>query len=1362
MMIAVFALAVQMSWELPKEHELKRVMGRDYWTLLSDSFYGNEGDPTKGGLNDPAVRGVPAFEDCGLVNQTFTRPPKGHGAYRKTLDNWADDDPGKAMLLKNRRPDKPLALAFWTKRWPAAMAGDCDVDVADWEAFKKRFPNLVAVRHTCEWGNEVLMLSGRGRDVPEDNGQRADFEKRWNTKPLPSTKQGWLDRAIRYADRCLALHWNDKSLMSTFRGSICLDHLGGALGAKTITMETTNTSFPPDEYRWNIMPMFARGAARQFSIPWCWYVAIYMNGHKADGSWQNNSVRTYRKTTIAPPPEWGGSPVGGVSPNLFDRVSYFAYLQGAGAISPEDWMDFFLKPTAGADGVCALPDKPKDGAVGVCALPANELSGPGKTFAKFHDFTAAHPDRGAPWCPVAVLVPFNQGYTAYGGKPWAGRAGYSQGDNAIDSVFFSLVPGFDRKTAMLKGEEHNLWNSPYAMMYDVLCPDSPQPQTDFLKVLKTYKAAILVGDYAQPEAFAATLSAYEKAGGKLIRITSDQLPPMTATAAEDTQTGKRTYPKVAAILKDLQEKHFPFAVKGDVVYGANRTKTGWWLWAINNNGVTKFTDRDEEIDKTRKTTVEVNLKNVNALQIDELVSGTRVLAHDGAFSFELGAGEVSVFEIVEAKPCAETRVASWRFRHPGEAWREVTLPHDWAIGGPFATNFTGKIAAGGALPWIGRGEYETTVEVPAEAKYASLFFDGAMSEAHVFVDGTEIAYHPNGYNRFEADFSKFLGKKTTFAVRVTLENPPDSSRWYPGAGLYRPVRLVTGGVKHLHPWETFVRTAKVDSDGTARLFVVNDHPGIRHTLVAADGSVAAEGYSSLEVKNAKLWTPETPHLYRLLPEGIRIGIRTLAWQDGSFRLNGVARKFKGVCLHHDLGPFGAAFEPAAFKRQVALLKSMGCDSIRTSHNMPAPEMIDLCDELGMMVVDEAFDEWDTAKKGDNENGIHRFFPQWWKKDLDNFVRADRNHPSVVMWSLGNEIPEQGTDACTARTREMVSFVHSLDTSRSVTVGHSWMPYAIAAGGVQEVDVPGTTYRLPFYDALHEASLFGGVIGIESASTVSTRGFYRFPAEVVVGPSDPAGRASSYDLEYGGWANLPDDNFAIQADKPYTLGEFVWTGFDYLGEPYPFGTVTNNHSANYGIFDLGGIPKDRYYLYRSVWNPSVPTLHVLPHWTWPGREGRVTPVFVYSNADEVELFVNGVSQGRRRKDAASRLDRFRFRWTDVVYHPGELKAVAYDAVGKQIGEETVRTAGAFARLTTASETYAHAGRTLTFTTVCAVDKDGTPCPDAAVEVDCAKLAPGTFRCATNGDPTDPTPFCHPIQKTFHGHLVIVSCHDLTIW
>ena len=622
-------------WKLPAEHELKCVMGRDYWTLLSDSFYGNAGDPTSGGLNDPAVRGIAAFEDCGLVNQTFTKPPRGHGAYRRTLDNWSDDDRGKALLLQNRRPDKPLVIAFWTKRWPAAMAGDCDVDASDWEAFKKRFPNLVAVRHTCEWGNEVLNLHHRGGEVPEENGQRADFERRWNTKPLPSTKQEWLDCARKYADRCLALHWNDKSLMSTFRGSICIDHLGGALGAKTITMETTNTSFPPSEYRWNIMPMFARGAARQFSIPWCWYVAIYMNGHKADGGWQNNSVRTFRKPVKVPSSGWGGSPVGGVSPNLFRRVLYFAYLQGAGAISPEDWMDFFIEPRANGKG--------------------GELTKPGRDFAVFHDFTAAHPGRGAPWCPVAVLVPFNQGYTAYGGRPWAGRAGYSAGDNAVDSVFFSIVPGFDRKAAMLRGEEHNLWNSRQAMMYDVLCPDAPQSPADFLKVLKSYKAALLVGDYAKPEAFADMLAEYERAGGVLVRITPDMLPPMTPTAAEDSQTGVRTYPKVAAVLDDLQGRFFPFVVKGDVAYGANRTKTGWWLWAINNNGVTKFADRDESVDTSRKTTVEVSLKDVNVTRIDELVSGKRVFVRDGTFSFEVGAGDVAVFEISE-NPSAQTKV----------------------------------------------------------------------------------------------------------------------------------------------------------------------------------------------------------------------------------------------------------------------------------------------------------------------------------------------------------------------------------------------------------------------------------------------------------------------------------------------------------------------------------------------------------------------------------------------------------------------------------------------------------------------------------------------------------------------------------
>ena len=726
----------------------------------------------------------------------------------------------------------------------------------------------------------------------------------------------------------------------------------------------------------------------------------------------------------------------------------------------------------------------------------------------------------------------------------------------------------------------------------------------------------------------------------------------------------------------------------------------------------------------------------------------------------------------------------WSFRRPGEAWRTVRVPHDWAIAGPFdkeidkqvvaivqngekvATEKTGRT---GSLPWIGSGEYRTRIAIPEGTGFASLVFDGVMSEPEVFFDGRKVGEWKYGYNAFEVELPAEPGEHE---VRVTVRNLPESSRWYPGAGIIRPVRLVLGNATGVRTWGQAIacpdlRTMKVTTDCRGK-------PGRIAYRVLDGEKVVATSETGVLTADFTPWSPENPRLYTLettvtgedgkVADRVttRFGVRTLEYGDGAFRLNGQARKFKGVCLHHDLGPLGAAFDRDAFVRQVTLLKEMGCDSIRTSHNMPADEQLAVCDELGMMVMAESFDSWKEVKV---ENGYNRFFDDWWRRDLTNLVLKCRNHPSVVMWSIGNEIPEQvRPDAGVRLAQEMQELCHALDPDpgRKVTQGLSTMPGAIESGVNGVMEIPGVTYRLPFYEAMYRATKTGIVLGAETASTISSRGEYFFPVKPT--PTEhhhPNLQCSGYDVEWCPWSNLPDDDWAKQDDLPWTIGEFVWTGFDYLGEPTPYDGAWPSRSSYFGILDLAGLPKDRYWLYRSRWQAKDHTLHLVPHWTFPGREGEVTPVYCYTDFDEAELFVNGKSQGRIRKNPKSRLDRYRLRWNDVVYQPGELKVVAYGKDGRAAMTETVRTAGAPVRAELRKRRF---GRLL-FVTATLVDAAGTPVPNAdrTLSFTCGEGL--RFRAICNGDATSLESFVRPRMKTFHGQLVAIfegAGEDVSCW
>ena len=713
----------------------------------------------------------------------------------------------------------------------------------------------------------------------------------------------------------------------------------------------------------------------------------------------------------------------------------------------------------------------------------------------------------------------------------------------------------------------------------------------------------------------------------------------------------------------------------------------------------------------------------------------------------------------------------WEFRRAGGVWERVTVPHDWAIAGPFDKEIDKQVVAivengekkagektgrTGSLPFIGEGEYRRTVTIPSGTGYASLVFDGVMSEPEVFCDGVKVGEWKSGYNAFEVELPTKAGEHQ---ILVKAKNRAESSRWYPGAGIIRPVKLVLGNTVGVKTWGSAIwspdlKTVKVKTECRGEV------GRIAHRVLLGDREVAASETGTL-TGDFEPWSPENPRLYTLVTEVYakdgtladrkeeRFGVRTLKYGDGKFLLNGTARKFKGVCLHHDLGPLGAAFDKDAFRRQMTLLKEMGCDSLRTSHNMPGEEQLEVCDELGIMVMAESFDSWQLAKV---KNGYNLFFDDWWKKDVRNLVEKCRNHPSVVMWSIGNEVYEQNTDAGAALSRALQEECHKYDPdpNRKVTQGLSWMPNAIKNGLNAVMEIPAVTYRLPFYEAMYKDTKTGIVLGAETASTVSSRGEYFFPVVPTICPLHANLQCTSYDVEWTPWSNLPDDDWATQDDHPWTIGEFVWTGFDYLGEPYPYDTAWPSRSAYFGILDLAGIPKDRYWLYRSRWNETSHTLHLVPHWTFPGREGQVTPVYCYTDFDEAELFVNGKSQGRIRKNPKSRLDRYRLRWNDVVYQPGELKVVAYDRNGAAALTETVRTAGAPAKVTLEKRRFGK----LLFVTAKIVDANGTLCPDAAddLSVSCGRGL--RFKAICNGDATSLESFVEPHMKAFHGQLVAI--------
>ena len=749
-------------------------------------------------------------------------------------------------------------------------------------------------------------------------------------------------------------------------------------------------------------------------------------------------------------------------------------------------------------------------------------------------------------------------------------------------------------------------------------------------------------------------------------------------------------------------------------------------------------------------------------------------------------------------------------------WQSVTVPHDWAINGPFSiNNDQQKIAitqdgqkeamehAGrtGGLPFVGVGWYRNTGNLPAyqAGKRVTVLFDGAMANSQVFINGRKVGEWPYGYNSFHFDVTDFLNRdKTPNVLAVRLENRPEQSRWYPGAGLYRNVHVIITDDVHIPVWGTYVTTPVVRQD-FAKVNIRtrvegNNTPNVNYRLstdiVNPFGVIVAKNEKQLTkfdenefsqdliVENPRLWSTTEPTLYkamsklyandRLVDEySTTFGIRTIEIKpNDGFYLNGTKTVFQGVCNHHDLGPLGTAVNDAAIRRQVRIMKDMGVNAIRTSHNMPAPELVRACDEMGMMIMAESFDEWKIPKVG---NGYNLFWDKWAEKDVVNLVHHYRNNPSVVMWCVGNEVPEQG-DAANGpkRNRFLRDICHREDPTRPVTNGMDNSNAVINNNFAAVLDVPGFNYRPHLYTENYKKLPQQIILGSETASTVSSRGVYKFPVERKAMAQYDDHQSSSYDVEHCSWSNLPEDDFIQHEDLPYAIGEFVWTGFDYLGEPTPYYTNWPSHSSLFGIVDLAGIPKDRYYLYRSHWNKNEETLHILPHWNWKGREGHVTPVFVYTNYPSAELFINGVSQGKRTKDLSIKRDgsdtdearknfdrqkRYRLMWMDTKYQPGTVKVVAYDENGKAVAEKVMKTAGQPYRIVLEADrtSITADGKDISFVNVKIVDKEGNFCPTEEREISFNVKGAGIFKAVANGDPASLESFQAPKMKLFSGQL-----------
>lgn len=748
------------------------------------------------------------------------------------------------------------------------------------------------------------------------------------------------------------------------------------------------------------------------------------------------------------------------------------------------------------------------------------------------------------------------------------------------------------------------------------------------------------------------------------------------------------------------------------------------------------------------------------------------------------------------------------------AWRKLNLPHDWAIEGDFVQSLPGET---GKRPYAGIGWYRKhfSVSNADQGKQIYIDFDGAMAYPTVWLNGKFVGGWAYGYSSFRLDLTPYLefGKENVLAVR--LENLPESSRWYPGAGIYRNVWLVKTAKTHVAQWGTYITTPEVstnsatvkikttienDSNSNAEIkmqtsiYELSADDKKRGKSVAVSGKISlnlnadskTENEMNLQIKNPKLWNTTAPNRYvattNIEQNGKIIdvyettfGVRTIKFdQSKGFFLNGERVYLKGVCQHHDLGALGSAINVRALERQIEILKEMGVNSIRTSHNPPAPELLDLADKMGILVMDEAFDAWAGRKKA---NDYHLLFEDWHEKDWRSQIRRDRNHPSIILWSTGNEISEQRSVEKHKISVGLTKIAHEEDPTRQVIVGANFRD-AGYNGFQKTIDVFGYNYKPQEYAKFRQANPTMPLLGSETSSTVSSRGEYFFPVVEDKSKGQSDFQMSSYDLYAPPWATTPDTEFEGQDRNPFVAGEYVWTGFDYLGEPTPYNADTTNllnfanpteqakmaeelkslgkikvpsRSSYFGIVDLAGFKKDRFYIYQARWRPDLPMAHILPHWNWAERIGQITPVHVYTSGDEAELFLNGKSLGRKKLGQF----QYRFRWDDVVYQPGELKVITYKN-GKVWAEDVVKTTDSPSQiLMKADRSLIKAdGQDLSFITVTIADKNGSMVPRSKNRINFEISGAGEIIATDNGDATDHESFQNKSRRAYNGMALVI--------
>lgn len=750
-------------------------------------------------------------------------------------------------------------------------------------------------------------------------------------------------------------------------------------------------------------------------------------------------------------------------------------------------------------------------------------------------------------------------------------------------------------------------------------------------------------------------------------------------------------------------------------------------------------------------------------------------------------------------------------KHNDSDWRKLNLPHDWGVEGPFRDDLENDT---GLLPWKAIGWYRKHFVV-SESDSAKLFFidfDGAMANAEIWLNDQFVGEWPYGYTSFRFNLTPYIhfGEENIIAVRLDTEKL--DSRWYPGAGIYRNVWLTKTNTVQIDHWGIYLTTPKItEEEGlvdlqvklknyrekVATIKVLTKIYSPENVQVAESKILSAalpaqsekEMRFEIKLKSPLLWDIKKPLLYKAVTqvfegekliheEQTNFGFRTIDFSaDKGFLLNGKKVEIKGVCNHHDLGPLGGAFNTRAAERQLEILKEMGCNSIRTSHNPPAPELLDLCDKMGFLVQVEAFDSWQTGKK-EFDYSIH--FDAWHIDDLKAMVLRDRNHPSVFMWSIGNEIPDQWNPEL---AMSLANAVRANDPSRPVTAGCNWG--GTAYNGFQKaLDVFGYNYNHWSYEKFFSDSANAQLpfVANETSSCVSSRGEYFFPvAEGVANDHVPGNgifHISSYDQHYPGWGLMPDKQFELIEKYPRVMGEYVWTGFDYLGEPTPFNRdITDllnytdsaeivhlrkyldrlgadeiqSRSSFFGINDLCGFKKDRFYLYQSKWRPDYPMAHILPHWNWPERIGKNVPVHVYTSGDEAELFLNGKSLGKRKKAQYE----YRLRWDDVIYEPGKLVVKVWKD-GREWAEESVETTLEASKIAlsvdraeiTADET------DLAFVTVNIVDENKLLVPQSNNYIQFEIEGEGEIIAVGNGDPNCHEPFNSNKHSAFNGKCLVI--------